>query len=191
MCLENLPNSMRPEESTWASVFLDVFEPKLAYFSTLSRPDRVEYIRNGFNRMDKHLIELGYEFRVLDDDSECVLDHSDLEECPRGCGQPSCVEEETCCSEDSILLDPTTDDSTTSCSLDHPNECNPEEDFFKEVPQSDTGYETDGCGSDDDGVANIEYYGDASSERESVCDHSCVNDNGVCTNVSLYEFDSA
>jgi hypothetical protein len=153
-------------------IFLDAFEPDSAYLSTLSRPERVEYIRNGFNRMDKHLLELGYELRSLDGDSECSEDCSDLEECSSRNGQPSYVGEEICSSKDLVLSNLATEDSTATCSLFHPNFCNPE-DYF----------------SDDDEILDVEYYDDASSERESIADHSSVGDEGVCTNVFVSEFD--
>ena len=142
MCLENLPDSRRPEEPTWPAIFLDAFEPESAYLSTLSRSERVEYIRNEFDRMDRHLLELGYKFRPFDGDGECAEDCNDLEECLSSDGHPSCIEEEICHSRDPIL-DLATDDSVVSCSSYHLGECNPEEDLCEEVLQSDTGYEND------------------------------------------------
>ena len=125
VCLENLPGSRRPKESTWPPIFLDAFEPESAYLSALSKPKRVEYIRNEFDRMDKHLLESGYEFRSLDGDSECAEDCSDLEEYPSSNGQSPCVEEEICGSRDLVVSDLATEDSVVTCSLDHPNNCNP------------------------------------------------------------------
>lgn len=105
LCLMDLLDSMRPKESSWPSVFLDVFIPELANLSTLSKPQRVEYIRNGMKRMHIYLLEMGYEIRIIDDDREYAKSCSESEECSEDKSQPSCVEEEeeTCCGEDSIF----------------------------------------------------------------------------------------
>jgi hypothetical protein len=71
LCLVNIPDYMRPKESSWPFVFLDVFIPKLANLSTLSKPQRVGYIRNGMKRMDSYLLQMGYEIKITNVDSEC------------------------------------------------------------------------------------------------------------------------